>query len=434
VSDPPPLTRRSSPRLVAYVVIAVGGLFGSLATGRPELAALAAPAALLAVAGVVLAERPHVTVTLRLAHDRALEGDTVGGDVVVTTDRGVVELAVPVSGRVSVAEPAHGRLAWTVEGRGQHVLPLQVVAGDWGIGHFDRPVVRAFGPLGLVRWEGPVGRPRVLRVLPPVATLRRLLDPDEPRAAAGTHLARQRAEGVEFAEVRPYAPGDRLRAVNWSVSSRRGGLWVNQRHPERSADVVLLVDTFADTPEGSMAALVPAVRAAWMIASAHLRAFDRVGVVTFGGYPSWLAPRGGDRARYALLDRLLDTRAGWTEAPRSVRFIPSGILPAGAAVVALSPLHDLRLLDALVDLRRRGLPVVVVDIDVLGDLKSDVDSTARRLWTMECERRRDLLVGAGCGLVAWRPDEGPAAVIDAVARVRRPRPARVGLTTTGRPS
>ena len=56
------LQRRASPRLVAVAAVAVGGLFGGLLAGRPELVAVAAPFAVIFVAGVVLAERPVVSV------------------------------------------------------------------------------------------------------------------------------------------------------------------------------------------------------------------------------------------------------------------------------------------------------------------------------------------------------------------------------------
>ena len=56
----PTLSRGASPRLVAYGVVTVVGLFAAVVAGRAELAALAAPFALVFVAGVVLAETPVI--------------------------------------------------------------------------------------------------------------------------------------------------------------------------------------------------------------------------------------------------------------------------------------------------------------------------------------------------------------------------------------
>ena len=122
-----------------------------------------------------------------------------------------------------------------------------------------------------------------------------LLPNVEPRAASGVHVARRRGEGFEFAEVRQYREGDRLRSVNWYQTARRGELWVNEHHPEKSGDLVVLVDTFADRPSGGSASLERSVRVAWQVAMAHLAAHDRVGVVGFGGLPSWVTPGGGER-------------------------------------------------------------------------------------------------------------------------------------------
>src|SRR5207248_9795229 len=123
--------------------------------------------------------------------------------------------------------------------------------------------------------------------------------------------------------------------------------------------------------DGGSRALPRAVRAAWLLASAHLAAHDRVGVVTFGGYPAWLAPAGGERTLLASCDHLLAARAAWTEAQRSVRYLPARVIPAGALVVGLSPLHDERMAVALADLRRRGLDVAAVAVDVRAAVRAD---------------------------------------------------------------
>jgi uncharacterized protein (DUF58 family) len=276
----------------------------------------------------------------------------------------------------------------------------------------------------LIRFEGRVGDAATVRVLPGAATTGPLLRPESPRAAAGMHVARIRGDGLEFAEVRPYAPGDRFRTLNWAVSARRDGLWVNQRHPERSADLVLLVDTFSDDREGHSPALTRAVRAAWLLATAHLAAHDRVGLVTFGGYPAWLVPGGGERALLGICDRLLITQAAWTEAQRSVEFLPAHVIPAGASVVGLTPLHDSRMVAALVDLRRRGMDVAAVEVDV-SDLIADaaaargVPPSAVALWQLERERRRDVLASVGVAVVPWPPGDEAAFVLDRLARLRR---------------
>src|SRR6202044_1520411 len=60
----------------------------------------------------------------------------------------------------------------------------------------------------------------------------------------GAHLTRHVGPGVEYADIRPYVPGDQLRAVNWPVSARRGQLHVTERLTDRAADVVVLIDGY----------------------------------------------------------------------------------------------------------------------------------------------------------------------------------------------
>ena len=83
----------------------------------------------------------------------------------------------------------------------------------------------------------------------------------ETQAYTGSEVARAKGEGIEYADIREYVPGDRLRAINWRASARRGGLVVNERHPERNTDVVLFVDSFVDVRGRGRSTLDDAVRA-----------------------------------------------------------------------------------------------------------------------------------------------------------------------------
>jgi uncharacterized protein (DUF58 family) len=421
------LTRYGSPRLAAYGVVTALGLLGAVLTGRAELVALVAPIALVLVGGIVLADTPRVDATVTLDADRVIEGDRLNGSVTVapSTPSSRVEVLVSLRGPVDVLEPATGALWWSGSGTVmRRPLALRLAPRSWGIVGAGPVWVRVHGPLGLIGWQGHSTTVAAARVLPRESALAELLRPDEARVVAGSHIARWRGDGLEFAEVRPYAVGDRLRTINWSVSARRDQLWVNQRHPERSADLVLLLDTFADDRSGASAALVRAVRAAWMLAVAHLGAHDRVGVVTFGGYPAWLAPGGGTRAQYAICDRLLAASPAWSEAQRSVNVLPRRAIPPGALVVGLTPLHDGRMVSALADLRHRGMEIAAVEIDVgvevgAASRERGLPDAAVRLWRLEQARRRRALAGVGIPVVPWPANDDVALVLDGLARARR---------------
>jgi hypothetical protein len=55
-----PASRYATPKLGAYTALAGLGLIAALVVGRPELAALAAPFALVLVAGLSLASEPRL--------------------------------------------------------------------------------------------------------------------------------------------------------------------------------------------------------------------------------------------------------------------------------------------------------------------------------------------------------------------------------------
>ena len=122
--------------------------------------------------------------------------------------------------------------------------------------------------------------------------LQRLVAPLDTQLATGDLVARARADGLEFADTRQFVPGDRLRSVDWRASARRGELIVNERHPDRNADVVLFLDSFAEarSDEEADGTLELAVRAAATLAGRYLERRDRVGLVTFGGILRWLEP------------------------------------------------------------------------------------------------------------------------------------------------
>ena len=176
-----------------------------------------------------------------------------------------------------------------------------------------------------------------MKAYPRPEALRNLLRPAETQLYSGDELARRKGEGTEFADLRPFAYGDRMRRINWRASARRGELWVNEQHPERNMDVVLFLDSFADVRRGSASSLDFAVRAAATLAGRYIRRRDRVGLVSFGGYVRWLAPGSGMAQAYRIVDALLDTEITLSYAWKAIDVVPARTLPPQALVIALTP-------------------------------------------------------------------------------------------------
>ena len=130
--------------------------------------------------------------------------------------------------------------------------------------------------------------------------------------------------------------------MNWRATARRGRLVVNERHPERNADVVVFLDSFAEARASDEGTLEQAVRAAATLASRFLERRDRVGLVAFGGILRWLEPGGGLVQQYRLVDALLETGVEFSYAWKDVNVIPARTLPPRALVVAVTPLLDER--------------------------------------------------------------------------------------------
>ncbi|NIR38774.1 MAG: DUF58 domain-containing protein, partial [Actinobacteria bacterium] len=253
---------------------------------------------------------------------------------------------------------------------GSVALPIQLRATHWGRHTTGDVWLRIGVPFGFLSWTGMVVTGPTLRVLPALERLRRLLDPAESRAVMGAHRSVRLGDGDEFAELRPYTPGDRLRDLNWGATARHRRPFVNRHHPERAGEVVIAIDAFVDRSAGSTEALARAARAAWAVASIHLRANDRVGLVALGGRTRWLHPAGGRRAAYELLEALLGIGGEVADATGGHGGHVRPAVPPSALVIALTPLQDRRTIGTLQWWRAHGRSVAVAVIDtrdLLGD-------------------------------------------------------------------
>ena len=205
--------------------------------------------------------------------------------------------------------------------------------------------MRATGTIGAVWFTGAAPAETAIRVLPGIERLRSLVAPARTQPAVGPRRSGARGDGLELADVRPWVPGDHPRRMHWRATARRGEPFVAERHPERAADVLIFVDTFADTsaePPAREGALTLAVRAGAGLAEAHLRVRDRVGVVTFGGVLHWLAPGSGVTHALRIADALASSEVFMSYVAHDVTMVPPAILPSRALVLAITPLLDER--------------------------------------------------------------------------------------------
>jgi len=399
------VTRSGSPRIEGYAAVSAIGLVAALALRRPELAILAAPFALVLAVGTRLARDPRVVVELRLPTDRTIEEADVEATLMVRAETAVDRLEIlfdlPPGVEVTDGRPA---LALRLQPAEERELPFTLRCARWGAYALGDIEIRARDPLRLVVWEQRFAGAHRLKAYPGPVELRRILAPLETQAFAGSEVARVKGDGIEYADIRDFVAGDRVRSINWRASARKQGLVVNERHPERNTDVVLFVDSFVDVQDADRSTLADAVRAGSALATHYLERRDRVGLVGFGGVLRWLHPGMGLTQRYRLIETMLETGVEPTYTWRDVNLIPAKILPPKALVLGLTPLVDPRFIGAVSDLRARGFDVVVVEVDPVPLTKAgttEIEQFAYRLWVLEREVLRAHLEGLGIGIARW---------------------------------
>ncbi len=101
---------------------------------------------------------------------------------------------------------------------------------------------------------------------------------------AGDYRSAHLGDGSELAQVRPYAPGDDVRRLDWNVTARTGEPHVRVQLAERVLVTWLVLDTSASMAFGTADRRKADVAEGVALALGHLgtRRGNRLGVVTFG--------------------------------------------------------------------------------------------------------------------------------------------------------
>lgn len=219
----------------------------------------------------------------------------------------------------------------------------------------------------------------------------------------GGHRSAQRGRGLEFEEVRLYAPGDDTRNIDWRVTARRGRTHTKLFREERERPVWLVADLHAGLYFGSRRQFKSAMllRTAAMLAWVAALGGDRVGAVITNGDsdPLIFPPRGREAGVLPILQALVEeqprapgmpTRGGLHKAvstlrpllqPGSMILLLSDFAGFDAAtedILASATLHsDCRLLWITDPLESGGLPAGTYRVGLPG-----------RLWWMSGEDSR----------------------------------------------
>ena len=100
---------------------------------------------------------------------------------------------------------------------------------------------------------------------------------------AGQYRSVFKGSGIEFEEVREYAPGDDVKSIDWNVSARTGKVFVKLYREERESIVMLLIDMSASLNFGTRFGqkLEKVAELSSVLAFNAIKNNDKVGVIFF---------------------------------------------------------------------------------------------------------------------------------------------------------
>lgn len=401
VANIAPRWRPSDLQRRLVTVSALAG-FIALAAGRAELAWLATPL-LGALAAGWLSPPPHrLRVHLHQDLDTCLEAEQITLRAEVTSQPAASALTptlrTPPGLAVRATTITYRSGTWHVEW-----TVLAVRWGRWPLGALTLDVRVAAGLLA-AHVEISPGR---VDIYPRAPEPHALQVPTRLAQQLGEHVSPSTGQGSEFTGIRPHQHGLPLRRINWAVTSRRRSLHINTYGAEHALDLVVVIDAYTDVGPPGASSLDLAARGATALAHAHLRYHDRAGAIVLGTPLHWLRPDLAQRQYYRIIKHILDMPRWPSAAKPDITRIPPAALPPGALVVMFSPLLDDRAVDVTRDLRRRGYPLLVVDVlNTEPPIETTpLDRLALRLWRLDREALYHALGVLGIPVLNWDAHE-----------------------------
>ncbi len=405
----------------ALIVALVFAIVAVLAR-RPDVLVLATPFVGAAVWAIVL--RPTIVPAVRqsIGHRTVREGDATTWHIHVDDPEGRVETVAALLEAPDWVDrrPLEGQVVVGLHDDGDEGLDVVVRSTRWGRRRIGPALVVTTSAFGAFRWATRNdSQGASLLTLPQTSRFDAAAPPVHVPGLIGVNRSPRQGSGNEFASIRTFQPGDRLRRINWPRSVRTGTLHVSTTWADHDRHVVLLVDALEDVGEsegidGTASSLDITVRAAGAIAEHYIHAGDRVALLMLGARGvQRVAPASGYRHLRRLLEVMADVQPA--DAQRDDGRLPRG-LGGGALVVMLSPLTSPAALRRAVNIADHGISLLVVDCLPPDITRQDPgDPYVGLAWRIELlKRAREVrrMREAGIAVVPWR---GPGS-LDVVLR------------------
>lgn len=381
------MQRRYQAQNYLYFGLLLIGLLLSAMSRRIEPLCMVLPLACALVCGRLARPVPVLHLDVTITPIQAFEGDpiTVRVHLRAETDIPPMEFWHPLPPEATCTDGATRHLVALRRGE-EKMFEHQVTFVRRGEYTLGRLYSRIHPNVGLQPLLAEHRCEQTCRVYPQMLFLNHLMPPSHTHISFGHYVARAAGEGLEFAGIRPYTTGDRIRRIHWPTSLKRQQLYVNEYYREHNADVILLLDTLmaAGHPHRGTT-LDISVRAAASLASYYLRQKDRVGLVSYGGVCTWIQPSSGQQQWYRILDALLTARTHFSYHSKDITLVPPRVLPPGALIFVLTALLDRRIEAALNDLVARAFQLVMVVVSPVHAMGSQHFEGESRLWRLETE-------------------------------------------------
>jgi len=360
-----------------------------------------------------------VSLSRTLSEERPEPGEEVEVTVTITNDseQAVPDLrlvdGVPESLAVTDSSPRIG----TALRAGESQSYTYSVTARRGIHTFGPATLIARDLTSANEQERQLYTETTLTCIPP---LRPIPEPVPLRAQATREVGRietaTSGDGVEFYATREYQPGDPMSRIDWNRRARTGELTTVEFRNERSASVVIVVDTREEayvSPEPyAHHAVDRAVDAAGQLFVTLADSGDRVGITALGDNSCWLAPGSGVDHRDSARE-LLATHPAFSPVPRVTRSVVirhrnrlRKRLSAGTQVIVLTPLCDEFGSQFARRLDERGYPVTVISLNPTAN-----QTTAQRFAKVSRRLRVSNLRSNGIPVIDWAWDDSITATL-----------------------
>lgn len=186
---------------------------------------------------------------------------------------------------------------------------------------------------------------------------------------AGEYLSAFKGQGIEFAEVREYTPGDDVRAIDWNVTARTGVPFIKKYNETRELTLVIACDVSASQRFGSVDKLKQEIAAelAALFAFSAMRNNDKVGLLLFSDkIELFVPPKKGKKHILRLIRELVafEPQGRGTDMALALKTLVQVLRRQGILVLIsdyLSPLEQFEKPLKLAAKKFDLIPVVVTD-------------------------------------------------------------------------